>query len=114
MQAGIDFILEDDEKILQINSPKKLIGGPYRVVYKSIPDRWAVVAFCWNGNPRLGLRWFWDTNGNPSSHGHATWLVIPPKLQNAVLEELSLDIQFKDKLNGFLSGKISGKELSEN
>ena len=105
MRAGVDFKLEDDKQILQICSPRNRVDGPYAVVYKSVPERWAIVAFDWDGKPHLGIRWFWDSNGNPSSRGHATWLVIPRGLENAVLNGLPLDFGFRDKLNRFLSGK---------
>lgn len=31
--AGANFDLTDDKKILNINSPKNSVGGPYKVVY---------------------------------------------------------------------------------
>ena len=113
MQAGIDFNLDDDRQILQINSPKSVVGGPYKVIYKSIPDRWAMVAFDWDNKPRLGIRWFWDAVGSPSSHSNATWFIIPSELQNAILNSLPLDFQFRDRLNEFLSGRMDGEMLSE-
>lgn len=113
MQAGKDLDLNDDRQILQINSPKTEVGGPYKVIYKNIPDRWAIVAFSWNNTPHLGMRWFWGTSGTPSSRNHSTWLIIPSELQNALLNSLPLDFQFRDRLNEFLSGRMDGEMLSE-
>jgi len=110
---GEDFILENDEEILEINSPKSQLEGPFVVVYKSIPERWAIVAFDWDGKPCLGIRWFWDKSGNPISRGYPTWFVIPSMLLNAVLSGLPLDFQFRDRLNRFLAGEISGEQLKK-
>ena len=63
--GGINFNLEDDNEILKINSPVTSVGGPYRVVYKNITERWAIVALNWDEKPRLGIRWFWGGGGNP-------------------------------------------------
>ena len=54
--TGENFQLEDDEKIIQINSPRDSLSGPYAVVFKNIEERWAIVAFDWDGQPRLGIR----------------------------------------------------------
>ena len=110
---GVDFDLENDELILQINSPEEQLQGPYVVVYKNIPEKWAIVAYDWNGHPNLGIRWFWDTNGNPTSTGYPTWLVIPSMLTNAVLNGLPLEFKFRNKLNRFLADEIKGEELKE-
>lgn len=110
---GENFNLEKDDEILKINSPKDSLDGPYAVVYKSISQRWAIVAMNWDDEPTLGMRWFLGKNGNPQSHGIATWLVIPSMLQNAVLNGLPLDFQFRYSLNRFLTGEISGDELKK-
>jgi hypothetical protein len=110
---GKKFDLSKNEEILKIASPKGSVDGPYTVVYKSISQRWAIVALLWDNAPTLGIRWFWDANGNPQSHGVATWLVIPSMLQNTVLNGLPLDFQFRHSLNRFLAGEISGKELKK-
>ncbi len=34
--SGNDFPLDDDSKILEINSPRDIVGGPYVVVYKNL------------------------------------------------------------------------------
>ena len=82
--TGESFTLDDDD-ILQINSPKKRLSGPYVVIFKSLEERWAIVAFDWDKKPRLGIRWFWGNGGNPFSSGNGTWLVIPPSLSKNIL-----------------------------
>jgi hypothetical protein len=108
---GEKFKLENDDEILKINSPKELLKGPYMVVYKSIEDKWVIVALRWEGKPSLGIRWFWKKSGTPSSRGYATWLIIPSMLHNAVLNGLPLEFKIRDKINRFLAGKITGMQL---
>jgi hypothetical protein len=110
---GIDFNMENGEDILKINSPRSLVDGPYTVVFKDMEERWVIVALCWDNKPNLAIRWFWDNNGNPQSHGYATWLIIPSMLQNAVLNGLPLDFLFRDRLNYFLTGEIIGNQLKK-
>ncbi|AYV24468.1 hypothetical protein [Vibrio mediterranei] len=106
--SGKEFNLEDDNEILKINSPKVSLEGPFTVVYKNLDERWAIVAINWDGEPRLGMRWFWANGGNPFSSGHPTWLVIPPSLSKGVLSSLPLDHSFATKVDDFLSEKLSG------
>lgn len=110
---GENFNLKNDEEILKINSPQGSLEGPYVVVFKSILQRWAIVAMNWDDVPTLGIRWFWGKNGNPISRSYATWLIIPSMLQNAVLNGLPLDFKFRDRLNRFLIGDISGDQLKK-
>lgn len=39
IDGGEDFDLFDDSKILQINSPRENISGPFDVVYKDTDER---------------------------------------------------------------------------
>ena len=76
--GGEDLNMKDnDEEILKINSPKNCLDGPYEVIYKNIEERWAIVSLDWENEPRLGIRWFWGTSGNPISTGHPTWFILP-------------------------------------
>jgi hypothetical protein len=111
MKAGEKFDLTQDENILAINSPKELVGGPYKVVYKSKDkaNKWAIVALDWNGGPCLGIRWFHATMGNPVSTGHPTWFIIPDPLNHAILDCVA-QLQ-AERIKQFLEGKISGEEL---
>jgi hypothetical protein len=111
--TGATFPLENDEDILKINSPKESVSGPYRVVYKNLQERWAIVALEWDKKPHLGIRWFWDGGGNPFSSGHGTWLVVPSSLSRNMLSGLPIDHYTAGKIDDFLCGKISGKELAE-
>ena len=109
--GGQNFALDDDANILQLRSPQESVGGPYAVVYKNLQERWAIVALDWNGEPRLGIRWFWGGGGNPFSSAHPTWLVVPPSLSRGILASLPLPQIFHSKIDSFLSGKISGDAL---
>lgn len=109
--TGEKFDIENDNQILQINSPKDSLSGPYTVVFKNLEERWVIVAFDWDGEPRLGIRWFWGNGGNPFSSGHGTWLVIPSSLSKNILSGLPIDHVFSEKLNDFLSKKITGEQL---
>ncbi|MFT5721902.1 MAG: hypothetical protein ACI9W6_002220 [Motiliproteus sp.] len=109
--SGESFNLNDDDEILNIKSPKASLGGPYTVVYKNLDERWAVVAINWNGEPRLGMRWFWANGGNPFSSGHPTWLVIPPSLSKGILSSLPIEHAFSTRIDDFLSGKISSEKF---
>jgi hypothetical protein len=108
---GENFKLEKDEEILKINSPKDHCDGPHVVVYKSVEERWAIVALTWDESPTLAIRWFWGKSGNPISTGYPTWFVIPSMLHNAILNGLSLNFLFRDKINRFLTGEINGDQL---
>ncbi len=54
--AGQSFILNDDNAILKLNSPKNSIDGPYKVVYKDVDERWVIVALSWDSHPSLAIR----------------------------------------------------------
>ena len=111
--SGANFNLESNEEILKINSPQNLLEGPYVVVYKHLIERWAIVAFNWSGKPRLGMRWFWDSKGNPISNHHPIWFVIPPSLSKTILNGLPIEHKFSNKIEEFLAGNIKGKELKK-
>jgi hypothetical protein len=109
--TGATFPIEDDSMILQINSPRENLSGPYAVVFKNLTERWAITAIDWDGEPRLAIRWFWNGGGNPFSSGHGTWLVVPPSLSRSMLTGLPLDHAFSRRLDDFLSGVITGTQL---
>lgn len=109
--AGQNFDLTDDNNILSLNSPRASVGGPYKVVYKELEERWAIVAMDWNGEPCLGMRWFWGNGGNPFSSGNPIWLVVPNSLSNSILNGLPLNFKFYTQIVDFLAGKISGNQL---
>jgi len=113
--AGENFDLTNDANILAINSPQKSVGGPYKVVFKDIEERWVIVAMDWTTDfgtsPVLGIRWFWNEGGNPVSTGHAVWFVIPDGLSAGVLDKLPLVPKFRRKIDDFLAGVITGEQL---
>lgn len=101
-KAGTDFPLENDQRVLNINSPQNSVDGPYEVIYRNIDERWAVVTLRWDNEPCLGIRWFWGNNGNPSSRSYATWLVIPDALADGVLSGLNIDESKRTNVKKFL------------
>lgn len=107
--GGENFDLFDDSKILQIDSPRENISGPFEVIYKDIGERWAIVTIQWDGKPRLGIRWFWDSNGMPNGHGYSTWFVVPDEIAFAILNGLPIKSALKLKTQDFLAGKIEGE-----
>jgi hypothetical protein len=109
--SGKDFDLVSDSEILKINSPRSNLKGPFKVVYKNLEERWAIVAIKWDEQPQLGIRWFWANGGNPFSSGHPTWLVIPSSLSKGILASLPINHIVSTQIDDFLSGKISGEEL---
>jgi hypothetical protein len=100
-----DYDLNDEKSdhfILSIDSPKSDIRGPYVVVFTHTQERWAIVALHWSGEPRLGIRWFWGSMGNPISTAHRTWFIIPTALNHAILSGLPLPFRLRHLLDEFL------------
>jgi len=110
--SGENFNLNNDNLVLQINSPKNKCGGPYKVVFKDLVNRWAIVALDWENEPRLGIRWFWDKSGNPLSTGHPIWFIMPTELYKTTLDGLPLEYSARNEIEDFLKGKIKGHQFS--
>jgi hypothetical protein len=111
----------NDREILAVISPQKTSGGvnyitgPYIVVGKDITARWAVAALGFNDEPCLGIRWFTNEHGAPSSRGNPVWFIIPRELSQAILDAMSLDVSFIGIIRDFLSdgaSKLTGEELA--
>lgn len=111
--GGQDIDLSVDEEILKIRSPRDSVGGPYVVLNKSIDGRWAIVTLEWDGEPSLGMRWFWGSAGNPFSSGHPTWFVPPSETYSSLVSGLTLSHRSRLKVEDFLKGILSGDELQE-
>ena len=109
--AGETFNLTDDNAILELNSPKNSIDGPYKVVYRDVIERWVIVALDWHGKPSLAMRWFWGNGGNPFSSGNPTWLIVPSSLVQSILNGLPLDFKFRKSIEKFLNSEIGGVKL---
>jgi hypothetical protein len=107
--AGESFPLTKKE-ILKINSPRNSIKI-FKVIFIEETERWTVVAADWNKQPRLCMRWFWSSNGFPQSHGWAAWMVITPKLADAILSKFLINPTERSKIDKFLAGEIKGGEL---
>lgn len=96
--AGENYELTE-RSILNINSPRNNLEGPFFVVDIDVEDRNATVAVMWNHRPRLGIRWFYSTNGTPNIIGNASWHILPNKyafliannIQNSELKNRTLD-----------------------
>lgn len=112
MKAGENFNLQNKESILQINSPKRYVSGPYVVVHVETGKRWAIVAMDWREEPCLAIRWFHGTGGQPFSR-QSTWLVIPNQLNKAILDSLSINPTYRKHLDNFLLGVETGKQLEK-
>jgi hypothetical protein len=109
--SGEKCDLSNDKNILSITSPQNNVKGPYKVVYKNIDEKWAIVALDWNDYPSLAIRWFWGTMGNPISSGYPTWFTLPSELEETILNGLPLDYQVRKKVEKFLTGEITGEQL---
>jgi len=109
MQAGKDYPLEIAD-LLKIKSPKAHLTGPFVVVHLDTKDRWAIVAADWNKEPRLAIRWFYGKSGQPFSR-QSTWLVIPPQLNTAILNTLTIPSNNRKLLDDYLVNQITGEEL---
>lgn len=90
-----------DDFILTIKSPEKRLYGPHAVIFTHAQERWAIAALHWEKKPSLGIRWFWDPKGNPTSRGHRTWFIIPSALNHAILSELPLPVRLRHLLDEF-------------
>lgn len=99
----------DDQEILSVNSPRSMVEGPYTVVYKT--EYWAIVTLDYEDAPSLGIRWFDDGIGTPTSHGYPTWFIIPDELRGALLYNLPLKMEERSKIVKFLAGDLEGAKL---
>lgn len=62
----------------------------------SFGQRVAIALGDWDGEKVLGMRWNGSDKsplGNPQSRGLPTWFIVPARLQDSVLNTLSLDEQ---------------------
>lgn len=58
---------------------------------KNDEGRYSVAVGVWDGQVRLAMRWNGtkdDVIGNPQSRGYATWFIIPPDFNAAVMNKL--------------------------
>ena len=110
-KAGDNFVLSN-QNIRQINSPQPEIGGPYAIIHTD-QDRWALVTLEWDGDPRLGIRWFTGPGaGTPQSSGYATWFIVPAALNASILSAIQgLSPGLLTDVNNFLNGTLPGKNL---
>jgi hypothetical protein len=57
------------------------------------------------------MRWFWGSTGFPQSHGWAAWMVITPKLADAILSKFLINPAERSQIDKFLAGEIKGGAL---
>ena len=56
--------------------------GSLKVIYTSPDDEWSLAEMIFDDEPRIGCRGNGDIHdpddkGNPRSHNHATWFILP-------------------------------------
>lgn len=71
-------------------SPKDSVSN-VEVIFNTgpMPFSWSVVKLLWKGKQAIGIRYNGEENkgkGNPQSRGNPTWFIVPPELENQVLE----------------------------
>ena len=111
---SFDLILTEDSQILEIDSPKdEVTGGPYKVVYRNVPNRWVIVALDWGTEkkPSLGIRWFYHNHGYPNAFQWGLWFIIPSELSEVILPTLNIDPELHTRVSRFLLGEITGDDL---
>ena len=63
--------------------------------------------------PSLGMHWFHGNGGNPFSSANPIWFVVPSLLVLPILNGLSTDLRFREDVDRYLDGEISGDNLSK-
>ena len=115
--AGGEFDLKKDKEILQIDSPRGNVSGPWCVVHKNIDERWAIVLLHFGDKrrgslkPSIGIRWFNGTTGTPSVKTYATWFILPDGIIKPFLENLPITQQSRQEIYDILSNHYTIDEL---
>ena len=101
-----------NEVILSVKSPRNEVKGPFMVVHNG--GNWALVVFTFQDTPSLGIRWFHYGNGMPTARsGVPVWFRIPEELNTCILNGLPISSVNRFNIDQFLSGEISGEELTK-
>ena len=64
------------------------------ILYNSAPGGpggWSIARVNWDHEDRIGIRWNGGDGpgvGNPQSRGNATWFILPPELDEIVLNKI--------------------------
>ena len=109
-KAGLHFNINSDVDILNINSPRQRVKGPWCVIARG-NKRWVMVALDWDKKPSIGIRWFYGNSGTPISSSYATWLIIPEELQTTIVIGVNLPIHRQEAVQRYLRSEITGEEL---
>jgi hypothetical protein len=72
-------------------APKASIRS-VEILYNRGAGEWSVARVIWEEVERVGIRWNGGDDspgiGNPQSRGNATWFLLPPDLESAVLDRI--------------------------
>jgi hypothetical protein len=72
-------------------APKAAIRS-VEVLYNRGPGEWSAARVNWEDRERIGIRWNGGDDapgiGNPQSRGNATWFILPPELEEAILNKI--------------------------
>lgn len=69
-----------------VRSPKLYINN-LRLMYDGGEGGFSLAELIWDGEPRLGIRWNGDGEGNigsPQSRGIPTWFILPPEIETVI------------------------------
>jgi len=62
-----------------------------RILYSTGDGGWSLARVGWEGSERIGIRWNGAEGGpgigNPQSRGNATWVLLPPELEQSILQK---------------------------
>ena len=109
--------------MLRARSPKRKVGGPYIIVYKVWDEEegygWSICALDYDGDPRLGIRWWGlpEPNGNlpgfPGPKHQPKWLILPEEISEGVLTSLPIHPKVLHAIRRFLAGAADGADLEK-
>ena len=88
-------------------SPKgRLQADTLEVSFTSKDGSWSLAKMVWDEHPVVGMRWNGEISspsdlGNPTSHGQATWFILPNEIGRPLVELLQAtgEIYDLDALN---------------
>jgi hypothetical protein len=86
-------------------SPKRRLKYPH-AIYAG--NEWSLAVGLWDGNRAMLIRWNDDPDkprGNPVSHGHPTWFVLPAEFHTEALKQAgTADAGRAEKAREWLNG----------
>ena len=103
-----------DEAMLRARTPIGKVRGPYIILHKEwYPDNygWSICALHYEGNPRLGIRWWAppgpgeDLPGYPGARNRPQWFILPYEICEGVLSGLPIHPSVLSAVRRFLAGE---------